>query len=143
MFVLASGQARALEAIGWLDYNNAFDVGQDLLHPEEAFRFSHALEADGILRLSWDIAEGYYLYRDKFAAISDSVEVAVGELELPPGIVKDDPDFGNVAIYKKTAHLSVPIAVGANAPSSLPLRVTYQGCAEAVSYTHLTLPTKA
>jgi len=130
MFVLASGQARALEAIGWLDYNNAFDVGQDLLHPEEAFRFSHALEADGILRLSWDIAEGYYLYRDKFAAISDSVEVAVGELELPPGIVKDDPDFGNVAIYKKTAHLSVPIAVGANAPSSLPLRVTYQGCAE-------------
>jgi len=128
--VVASGQARALEVPEWLDYSNAFDGGQDLLHPEEAFRFSHALDADGTLRLSWDIAEGYYLYRDNFAVTSDSIEVAVGGLELPPGIMKDDPDFGDVAIYKNTARLSVPIAVGATAPRSLPLQVTYQGCAE-------------
>ena len=130
MCAVATAGAGILDALDRLGDNNAFGGGQEFLHPEEAFRFTHALEADGTVRLNWDIADGYYLYRDKFGATSSTAGVVVGELERPPGIMKDDPDFGNVAIYKNTARLNVPIAVGARAPASVPLQVTYQGCAE-------------
>ena len=82
------------------------------------------------MRLNWVIADGYYLYRDKFGATSNVTGVVVGDLERPPGIMKDDPDFGNVAIYKNTVRLSLPITVGADVAASVPLQVTYQGCAE-------------
>ncbi len=130
MGIANSAGAGIREALDRLGDSNAFGSEQEFLHPDEAFQFTHVLEANGTLRLNWDIADGYYLYRDKFGAESDATDLVVGELERPPGIMKDDPDFGHVAIYKNVARLSVPIVVSAGTPASAPLQISYQGCAE-------------
>src|SRR5690606_23622710 len=40
----------------------------DLLRAEDAFRFSVERDAGGRIVLRWDIADGYYLYREHLAA---------------------------------------------------------------------------
>jgi thiol:disulfide interchange protein DsbD len=130
MGVVSSAGAGILDALEKLGDATEFSSGQEFLDPEEAFRLTHAIETDGTVRLNWDIAPGYYLYRDKFGAKSMVAGVQVGELDRPTGIMKDDPDFGRVAIYKNVAALRVPITFATTAPPRATLEVAYQGCAE-------------
>jgi thiol:disulfide interchange protein DsbD len=124
---VAAGILDALENLG---DNSGFGSDKEFLDPEVAFRFTHAIEPDETVRLNWDIAPGYYLYRDKFAAKSNVVGVRVGELYRPNGVMKDDPDFGDVEIYRHEAGLRAPITFDSDAPRTAALEVTYQGCAE-------------
>src|SRR3990170_3475601 len=56
---------------------------QDLLEPDKAFRFSvRALDASA-LEVRYRIAEGYYLYRDKFSFSAEPAEVKLGRAEFP------------------------------------------------------------
>ncbi len=103
---------------------------REFLDPELAFRFTHDIEADGVVRLSWEIEPGYYLYRDKVTASSTVAGVEVRALVRPPGIMKEDPGLGPVAVYKRDAVVRAPIALGPDAPATATLQVTYQGCAE-------------
>jgi len=61
---------------------------EEFLDPEVAFKFSaRALDAN-TLEARWQIADGYYMYRDKF-----KFEVAgatLGAPQLPAGKVKED-----------------------------------------------------
>jgi len=41
-------------------------AADDLLAPEQAFRFSARLVEPGLVEVRYRIAEGYYMYRDKF-----------------------------------------------------------------------------
>ena len=81
---------------------------------------------------SFDIAPGYYLYRDKigFSAAHDSVQI--GSYDLPPGIKKQDEYFGNVEIYKGVVNILLPILQDKNTRSGTIATIvtTYQGCAE-------------
>lgn len=130
MCVVASTNAGILDALERLGGNNPFGGGQEFLDPDDAFQLTHVVDPDGTVRLTWEIADGYYLYRDKFGAKASALGVVIGELDRPPGIMKDDPDFGEVAIYKHNATVRVPITTRATAPPTAPLEVTYQGCAE-------------
>lgn len=90
------------------------------LAPEEAFRLSVSERGDGIVRLHWDIASGYYLYRDRIDASGEGA----GAVTRPPGQTKDDPNFGTVEVY----HDAVDVQVAAGRARTL--RVTWQGCAD-------------
>lgn len=90
------------------------------LEPEQAFRLSVETAVDGRASLTWQIAPGYYLYRDRIGVAGEGVE-AVGK---PPGKAKEDPNFGPVQVY----HDSVTVTV--DAPRASRLQVTWQGCAE-------------
>jgi len=103
---------------------------REFLDPDQAFRFTHDVGPDGVVRLKWDIEPGYYLYRDKMVVKSTATGVQAGELVRPAGIMTDDPDFGRVAIYKHRVAIIVPLTVGAAAPAMATLQVSYQGCAE-------------
>ena len=70
----------------------------DLLPPEQAFAFSSELVGSELIA-SWDIADDYYMYQDKFVAASQTEGVQIGELALPPGKIKEDPLFGEVVTY--------------------------------------------
>ncbi len=129
MCIVGNVAAGILDALEKLGDNSGFS-GQEFLDPEVAFRFSHSVEPDGAVKLNWDIAPGYYLYRDKFAAKSNVVGVRVGELERPSGVMKADPDFGDVEIYRHETGLRAPITFDSDAPPTAALEVTYQGCAE-------------
>ncbi len=95
----------------------------------QAFKVSaKALTADQI-EISWDIAEGYYLYRNKMHFESQTGQIHLDEPAFPAGQTKHDENFGDVVIYRNT--LKVPIAlVVENGASSLQLLVKYHGCAD-------------
>ena len=100
-----------------------------LLPPEQAFRLSVRALDTRTLEANFDIASGYYLYRDKlgFAIEPQGVELAAS---LPAGKLKDDAFFGRVETYRDRVVVRLPL--GAAAPGqSLTLRTNSQGCADA------------
>jgi thiol:disulfide interchange protein DsbD len=102
--------------------------GQDLLEPEQAFKLAaRALDATTV-EVRFDIAEGYYLYRDKFKFAAEPA-VGFGTPGYPPGKMKKDDIFGDVETYRKNVAIRLPVAA-ANGASEFKLTVTSQGCAD-------------
>ena len=76
------------------------------------------------LLLQWAIRPDTYLYRNSISASVDGRPLAFA---LPPGVEKDDPNFGLVRIFHNA--LEVRIAA-ADVPASGVLHVTWQGCSD-------------
>ena len=101
-------------------------VAQDFLEPEAAFRFSARMADGGTAEVSFDIADGYYMYRDRFRFSADGAKVDAPQ--LPPGKVKFDQTFGKeVETYRHRVTVRVPV----QGEGPFVLRVTSQGCADA------------
>jgi thiol:disulfide interchange protein DsbD len=84
-------------------------AADDPLPPEEAYRFSARAIAPDRVEVRFEIADGYYLYRDKFRFMADPESVQLGAAELPPGKRKHDEFFGDVEIYRGTLTFPIPI----------------------------------
>jgi thioredoxin:protein disulfide reductase len=95
-----------------------------LLEPEKAFRFS-ARAVEGGVEVQFAIADGYYLYRERFRFDAQG-EVRLGKPAFPPGIAHKDEFFGEMQIYRKSVSIRVP----AQGSGALDLKVTSQGCAD-------------
>lgn len=78
------------------------------------------------LNLTWQVKDGYYLYRKQISITPSQADIA--EVKLPPGVWHEDEFYGKSEIYRK--QLTVPITVN-QAESGATLTVTYQGCADA------------
>lgn len=78
------------------------------------------------LNLTWQVKEGYYLYR-KQVSITPA-QAKVGALQMPAGEWHEDEFYGKSEIYRQ--RLSVPVTVN-QADKGATLTVTYQGCADA------------
>jgi thiol:disulfide interchange protein DsbD len=101
---------------------------EDFLDPEAAFKFSaRALDAN-TLEARWQIADGYYMYRDKFKF--EVTGAALGKPVLPESKLKVDESYGKVEIYHKDVRITLPIQ-RTPGTSSVTLKATGQGCAEA------------
>ena len=109
-----------------------FAVDSDeLLQPDDAFQFTAKVNKADSLLLSWDIANGYYLYRHKINIISLTDGIKVSEPSFPANQTKHDKFFGEVDIYRD--HLEIEILLQRQQPvlNKLMMEVTFQGCAEA------------
>jgi thiol:disulfide interchange protein DsbD len=103
-----------------------FGKPQELLEPEKAFRFS-ARAIEGAIEVQFAIADGYYMYRDKFRfAAEGNPAVRLGSPELPAGARHKDEFFGEVETYRKQVRIRIP----AEGEGSFDLKVTSQGCAD-------------
>ena len=110
---------------------HATKSGDDFLPPEQAFIFSASADSPERVRLNWVIAPGYYLYRDRIKASSDAATPSVGAPEFPQGQVKNDEYFGKQVVYHNELVIPLPVKRSGGGELTLPLTVTYQGCAEA------------
>ena len=108
------------------------DSGEDeFLDPEVAFVLSTAAAGPDAIEARWDIAEGYYLYRDKFRfGAADGSGASLGEAGFPKGKIKDDEYFGPMEVYYGSVAAFVPVARAA-AAGVIDVDITYQGCADA------------
>ncbi len=101
---------------------NPFDVKPDFLPVNQAFVLTHDRQADGQMRLFFQIKQGYYLYqkRLKFDGLPPDQQP-----QLPPALNHHDEFFGDSAVYRDQLELLIP----ANAQGQL--RLGWQGCADA------------
>ncbi|MDB5853570.1 MAG: protein-disulfide reductase DsbD [Herminiimonas sp.] len=98
---------------------------EDYLEPEAAFRFSARMLDPTHIEVHFDIADGYYMYRERLAFKSGNA--TLGEPDIPKGKTKYDDTFKkDLEIYRKS--LSVTIPVQATGPFDL--TVSSQGCAD-------------
>ena len=103
----------------------------DLLPPDEAFRFFAEVKDPQTLWVSWQIADGYYLYREKFnLAVIEPAGVKLGRYEIPRGEPKHDEEFGAVEVFHEEVGFPVPLSRADGQPVSIQLQANYQGCAE-------------
>ncbi len=102
----------------------------ELLPPDQAFEFTSKVKKVDKLLLNWDIADGYYLYRNKFKFVSVTPGIKVGEQSFPANQTKEDATFGKVEIFRD--HLEVEILIQRldSKLKKLILEVTFQGCAD-------------
>jgi thiol:disulfide interchange protein DsbD len=114
-----------------VNQSRATKSGDDFLPPEQAFIFSASAGSPQRVLLSWVIAPGYYLYRDRIKVTGEAAAGAVGAPVFPEGQVKSDEYFGKQVVYHNELLVPLPIKRSAGGELTLPLSVTYQGCAEA------------
>ena len=100
----------------------------ELLAPEQAFIISAKAVSADQLEISWDIADGYYLYRDKLKFISKTDEIQSVTPAFPEGKTKHDEYFGDMVVYYNK--LTIPVSLISNGGASIKLLVQYQGCAD-------------
>lgn len=108
-------------------------LGRDtsaLLPVERAFAVRLTRSAVGVPVLDWDIAPGYYLYRDRLRveAIPSRASRVQVTAALPEGEMLDDAAFGRVPVYR--GQIAIPLAVQPPGATPAKLRVHYQGCAQ-------------
>ena len=120
---------RGIEAV--LGAAKSKSSGDEFLPPDEAFRFDAIADGPDHVRLIWQIAEGYYLYRGRIKAATTSGQAQLGALEMPTGETKTDEYFGKQEIYHHELVAGIPVARSGATQLALPLQVTYQGCATA------------
>ncbi|MFQ5995414.1 MAG: protein-disulfide reductase DsbD [Acidiferrobacterales bacterium] len=104
----------------------------ELLPPEDAFRLTTQVINASSLEARWAIADGYYMYRDKFRFEALDPSVSVGSPELPPGAKKTDPYFGTTEIYTGVVTARVPLVRHDKSVDVVRVRITSQGCNEPI-----------
>ena len=95
----------------------------DPLRAEEAFVPSLRRQDDGDYTLSWAIAPGYYLYRDKIGVSMDGIPLSY---QLPPADeIINDEFFGESEIYRHQLRVKLLIQDKGETAS---IAANYQGC---------------
>jgi len=110
--------------------NNA--AATDILKVDEAFIMHTTVTDPTTVHVHWEIAEGYYLYNDKFTfdVIDGQASVDPASIPLPHGKVKEDPSFGRVEVIYHEVEFNVRLNRQSQAETPITLQIKYQGCKE-------------
>jgi thiol:disulfide interchange protein DsbD len=117
LLALSLGLAPSVHAAG----------SDELLEPDKAFRFSAQAVDAGTAEIRYRIAEGYYLYRDRFRFAAEPASVKLGSPQFPEGEIHEDKFFGKQVTYRREVRILLPLAAGSD---RVKLLVTSQGCAD-------------
>ncbi len=116
--------AKILIAASILIFATAF-AEEDYLQPGDAFQMQAKMIDAGRLEVRYKIAEGYYLYRDRFAFSAQGAKL--GNADIPKGRVKFDQNFNkNVETYRNEIIIVVPV----EAQGAFTFKAVSQGCAD-------------
>ncbi|MFL6566858.1 MAG: protein-disulfide reductase DsbD, partial [Burkholderiales bacterium] len=100
----------------------------NLLEPEKAFRFSARVLDASSVEVTFAIADGYYMYRERFKFAADgNPAVRLGAPEFPRGAAHKDEFFGETQVYRKNVRIRLPV----EGEGRFDLKVMSQGCADA------------
>ena len=94
---------------------------------EQAFSGNARFDSANELTVSWQIAPGYYLYRDQFSFAVDG-DIQFGAATLPAGVAHTDQNFGDVEVYYDYVELIVPFSRAHPDEQVLAITAGFQGC---------------
>ncbi|WP_085318388.1 protein-disulfide reductase DsbD [Derxia lacustris] len=104
-------------------------AADDFLDPAEAFRMSAQLvatEQGPAIEARFVVAEGYYVYHDRFAFSAEGA--TLGPAAIPPGKVKFDENFGkDVETHRGELVVRIPVQ---RADGAFDFSARLQGCAD-------------
>lgn len=103
----------------------AHAADDEFLDPELAFKFSARMQDPSTIAVTYEIADGYYMYREhfKFQAVNGKLGAPV----YPAGKVKFDETFQKkVETYRHSVTITIPV----EAAGSFTLKATGQGCSD-------------
>lgn len=92
---------------------------------EQAFAFDF-VQRQGELVVSWTIADGYYLYKDKIKL--GGVAVSFSHPSYPASMTIEDEFFGETNVYFHQLTLRIPLT---DVSEDAVFKIQYMGCAEA------------
>lgn len=117
-----------IAALAWLALLATAPVRAEpeLLPLEQAFRLSAQVVDRNTVEVRFDIADGYYLYRDKLGFAAE--QAALGTPDIPPGKMKKDEIFGDVEVHRGQLSIRLPLSASGE---TVTLKVASQGCADA------------
>jgi thiol:disulfide interchange protein DsbD len=113
-------------------------AAEQLLEPDLAFRISAKIVDPETVQVSYRIADGYYMYRNRFHFTAARGSVKLGAPRFPAGTTTEDEFFGKVETYRGSLVIDLPLKSSVSA-AGFTLSVVSQGCADVgVCYTPLT-----
>jgi len=97
----------------------------EFLDPELAFKFSARMVDGHTLAVTYQIADGYYMYRERFKFAASGA--TLGTPNIPAGKIHFDETFQkNVETYRKSVTITIPV----NTAGAFTLSSTGQGCSD-------------
>lgn len=123
------------ESDSWLKSLDSLGFTSDavaLLPADQAFGVSAEMADDQKVRLKFEVAKGYYLYRDKIKVEAKGPKgLSLGSLVLPEGEAKNDPEFGLVQVFHHPFVASLTVNLERQrVPQPFSLEISFQGCAD-------------
>lgn len=110
---------------GVLGFTAPANADEDFLAPEVAFQLSVQTVDTQTVALTYKIADGYYMYRERFSFTAD--HATLGEPLIPDGKIKFDETFQkNVETYRNALTIILPV----QASGPFILHATSQGCSD-------------
>ncbi len=98
---------------------------EDFLAPDVAFQFSARMVDAKTIAITYVIADGYYMYRERFAFKANGA--TLGDPVIPAGKIKFDQTFQkDVESYRDSVTIRIPV----QASGRFTLIVTSQGCSD-------------
>ena len=123
----------ALPSASLLDFATSGATGSatdDLLPVDQAFTMNARFDKPNELTVAWQIAPGYYLYRDKLS-FSVAGRIDLGTPSLPRGVAHSDDNFGDVEVFYDYVEAKIPFARPSPDALDVTLTADFQGCKEA------------
>ena len=103
-------------------------IAQEILRPEAAFPYT--IEAsEGEITLTFQVEDGYYLYRERFGFEALTDDITLGAAELPNGQIYEDEFFGVMETYRNGFQISIPYQQTEDI-GEIGFRLMLQGCAD-------------
>ena len=107
-------------------FDSLFSDEPEFLKVEQAFVFDFVQKNDELI-VTWDVADGYYLYKQQFKAVAKNATLA--EPIFPQGEMKEDEFFDEPQeVYHHRVSITYPIL---QSEDDSVVKIRYQGCAEA------------
>jgi thiol:disulfide interchange protein DsbD len=98
---------------------------EEFLDPAVAFKFKAAMQDGATIAVTYQIADGYYMYRDRFKF--SATGATLGEPVIPPGKIKFDETFQkDVASHRGLLTITIPV----QSSGPFTLLASSQGCSD-------------
>lgn len=121
---LLTVQVNAQNSIFDKSSSSLFSNDDEFLKADDAFSFNFYQKGNQ-LNITFDVAEGYYLYRHQFKFTPNNMTFK--EVNLPAGEDHEDEFFGIQKVFKSKLAFIIDIE---SAQSASSITIRYQGCAD-------------
>ncbi|WP_299258682.1 protein-disulfide reductase DsbD [uncultured Kushneria sp.] len=114
----------------WQTSSDDASSNGDFLPVDQAFTYKAWREGNTI-KVGFDSAETYYLYRHRLDLQSERADIALSSPDVPHGEAIHDEFLGDVEVFHHPLIITATLKDPLPDNESVPIRISFQGCAEA------------